>query len=70
MSETKKYVLCYTRKPQEDIIYAKRLAYSMHLAYSGDGRKFEALNHNSGVLFAKATGNQDKTINAKSLKCP
>lgn len=26
-----KYVLCYTRLPQEDIIYAKKLAFSMHL---------------------------------------
>ena len=70
MSELKKYILCYTRKPQEDLIYAGRLAFSMHLAYSDDGRKFDALNHNSGVLFAKATGNPDGTMNAKSLKCP
>ncbi len=68
--ENNKYVLCYTREPQNDIIYAKRLAYSMHLAYSEDGQKFEALNHNSGVLFAKATDNEDGTMNAKSLKCP
>lgn len=65
-----KYVLCYTREPQKDIIYAKKLAYSMHLAYSEDGYKFEVLNHNSGVLFAKATDNEDGTMNAKSLKCP
>jgi GH43 family beta-xylosidase len=70
MSETQKYILCYTRKPQDDMIYASRLAYSMHLAYSDDGRKFEALNHNSGVLFAKAADNPDGTMNAKSLKSP
>lgn len=64
------YVLCYTRQPQEDIIYANKLAYSMHLAYSADGERYEALNHNSGVLFAKATDNEDGTMNAKSLKSP
>ena len=65
-----KYVLCYTREPQEDIIYSNKLAYSMHLAYSENGVKYEALNHNSGVLFAKATHNADGTMNPKSLKCP
>ncbi len=44
-----KHVLCYTREPQEDILYAKKLAYSMHLAYSEDGSDYEALNHNSGI---------------------
>lgn len=65
-----KYVLCYTREPQEDNIYAQKLAFSMHLAYSEDDKKYEALNHNSGVLFAKATENENQTMNAKSLKCP
>ena len=76
-AETKKniekdsnYVLCYTREPQEDIIYATKLAYSMHLAYSKDGTNFKELNHNSGVLFAKATENPDGTLKAKSLKKP
>lgn len=63
-------VLCYTREPKEDIIYSAKLAYSMHLAYSPTGKEYKALNHNSGVLFAKATDNEDKTINAKSLKSP
>lgn len=64
------YVLCYTRLPQEDILYASKLAYSMHLAYSEDGTYFKDLNHNSGVLFAKATENEDGTLRAKSLKNP
>lgn len=63
-------VLCYTRMPQEDLIYAPKLAYSMHLAYSEDGVRFRPLNHNSGVLFAKATANDNLTLNAKSLKNP
>lgn len=64
------YVLCYTREPQEELIYAPKLAYSMHLAYSEDGQSYEALNHNSGVLFVKATENPDGSLNAKSLKNP
>jgi GH43 family beta-xylosidase len=73
LSEMKKdsnYILCYTRLPQEDVVYATKLAYSMHLAYSEDGKYFKDLNHNCGVLFAKATNNEDGTINAKSLKNP
>jgi len=64
------YVLCYTRKPQENLIYSTKLAYSMHIAYSEDGVRFNELNHNSGVLFAKATENDNGTLNAKSLKNP
>jgi len=64
------FVLCYTRLPQEDIIYSTKLAYSMHLAYSEDKENFKDLNHNSGILFAKATDNTDGTLNAKSLKNP
>lgn len=68
--EKNKYVLCYTRQPMEDILYSPKLAYSMHLAYSEDGIRFEPLNRNSGVLFAKATDREDGTMGAKSLKCP
>ena len=68
--EELKYVLCYTRKPQENLIYSEKLAYSMHLAYSEDGMGFQELNHNSGILFAKATENDNGSLNAKSLKNP
>lgn len=64
------YVLCYTRTPLESLVYSAKLAYSMHLAYSEDGKDFQALNHNSGVLFAKATENEDRSLNAKSLQKP
>ncbi|WP_459478981.1 family 43 glycosylhydrolase [Clostridium saccharoperbutylacetonicum] len=64
------YVLCYTRKPQENLIYSEKLAYSMHIAYSEDGVAFQELNHNSGVLFAKATENKNGSLIAKSLKNP
>ncbi|MFE6076528.1 family 43 glycosylhydrolase [Paenibacillus sp. NPDC057886] len=64
------YILSYTRSPLQTKIYAPRLAHSMHLAYSEDGSKYRALNHNSGVLFAKATENENGTLNAKSLQNP
>ncbi|MBU3175667.1 family 43 glycosylhydrolase [Clostridium estertheticum] len=70
VKKSSNYVLCYTRMPQEDIIYSKKLAYSMHLAYSEDGKYFRDLNHNSGILFAKATNNENGTLNAKCLKSP
>lgn len=64
------HLLCYTREPLDGQIYDVKLAYSMHLAYSVDGMDFRDLNHNSGVLFAKATDNEDGTLNAKSLRNP
>lgn len=62
-------LLCYTRKPKEDSIYAPKLAYSMHLAYK-EGSAFTAFHHNEGLLYAKATQNADGTLNSKSLKNP
>lgn len=70
ISPQNNYLLCYTRIPQDEKLYAPKLAYSMHLAYSKDGVHFESLNHNSGVLFAKATENENRTLQAKSLKNP
>ncbi|MFP4977782.1 family 43 glycosylhydrolase [Paenibacillus sp. CN-4] len=70
LNDDRNYVLCYTRLPQEEMIYAPKLAHSMHLALSNDGLQFQELNHNSGVLFAKATENEDGTLCAKSLKNP
>lgn len=65
------YVLAYTRQPLDEQIYDYKLAYSMHLAYSTDKIHFQALNHNSGVLFAKAVENvEDGTLKAKSLCNP
>ena len=63
-------LLCYTRTPMEDMVYSCKLAYSMHLAISEDKITYQPLNHNSGVLFVKATANTDGTLNAKSLKQP
>lgn len=62
-------LITYTRAPGDDRVYAKRLAYSMHIALF-DGERVLTLNHNSGVLFAKATENPDGSLNAKSLRHP
>ncbi len=63
-------VLCYTRLPMEDAIYSEKLAYSMHLALQEPDGRITSLNHNSGILYAKAARNEDGTLNAKSLKNP
>ncbi|MGN0143327.1 MAG: family 43 glycosylhydrolase [Roseburia sp.] len=64
------YLLNYTRKPVNSELYDARLAYSMHLAISEDGENYQALNHNSGVLFVKATENEDGSLNPKSIRNP
>lgn len=63
-------LLCYTRAPQEDSIYSTKLAFSMHLALQETDGKITPLNHNSGILYVKATQNPNGTLNAKSLKNP
>lgn len=64
------YVLGYTRQPIDNVLYDPRLAYSLHLAISEDGVHYRGLNHNSGVLFALATENEDGSLNPMSLKSP
>lgn len=63
-------LLLYLRKPIDNIHYDPRLAFSVHLAVSKDGKDFMPLNHNSGILFAKATENEDGSLNPKCLKNP
>ena len=70
-SENMKKLLGYTREPIDNVYYDARLAYSLHLAVRADGEAaFTALNHNSGVLFAKATENADGSLNPKTIKEP
>ncbi|HKM04044.1 MAG TPA: family 43 glycosylhydrolase [Lachnospiraceae bacterium] len=67
----KKYtVICYTRLPLEDAVYSEKLAFSMHLAIKKEEEDVISLNHNAGVLYVKATQNEDGTLNAKSMKNP
>ncbi len=64
-------VLCYTRQPKEDILYANRLAYSMHLAWESETGAYIPFHHNEGILYAKATQDmQTGVLCAKSLKNP
>lgn len=65
-----KRLLNYTREPIDEKLYDPKLAFSMHLAIQEEDGSFTALNHNSGVLFAKATENEDGSLNPKSLKKP
>ena len=65
-----KILLNYTRTPIDNVLYDPRLAYSMHLALQRENGSFRALNHNSGVLFAKATENEDGSLNPKSIRNP
>lgn len=64
-------ILCYTRQPEEDILYANRLAYSMHLAWESETGEYVPFHHNEGILYAKATQDgQSGVLCAKSLKSP
>ncbi len=63
-------IMCYTRSADEALYYGPRLAYSMHLALREGEGVFIPLNHNSGVLFARATENEDGSLNPKSLRNP
>ncbi len=64
-----KTLLLYTREPLDSAIYDPKLAYSMHIALKTESG-YAALNHNSGVFFAKATENADGTLNSKTLRSP
>lgn len=63
-------IMGYTRTVCENECYEAKLAYSMHLAIKTEKESFTPFNHNSGILFAKATENADGSLNAKSLKSP
>lgn len=63
-------LLNYTRLPVNEKVYDPRLAYSIHLALAGEGEAFQPLNHNSGVLFAKAEENPDGSLVPKSIRNP
>ncbi len=65
-----KRILCYTRRPEEDGVYSRKLADSMHLALVDEKGVCTPLNHNSGILYAKAVQRRDGVLVAKSLKNP
>lgn len=63
------YLTAYTREPEPGL-YPSGLARSVHFAISYDGKSFEALNHNYGILFAQADVTSANTLNTKALKNP
>ena len=68
-SKEKTRVMVYTRLPQQGS-YPDGLAYSIHFAWSRDGKSYYPMNHNYGILFAKGEIGKDNTIKTKSLKNP
>lgn len=62
-------ILAYTRTHKPGMTPCG-LAYAVHFAISRDGRVYESLNQNYGILFAPADITENNTINTKSLKNP
>ncbi|HOV41090.1 MAG TPA: Ig-like domain-containing protein, partial [Oscillospiraceae bacterium] len=60
--------MVYTRKPKDD--YTESLSNSIHFAYCKEEACFEPLNRNYGILFAKATVDEQNVIHEKGIKSP
>ncbi len=63
-------ILCYTRTPLHEDIYSTKLSYSVHLALEEADGSLTPLNRNSGIVYTKATQNEDGTLNAKCMLNP
>ncbi len=64
-------ILCYTRRPGEDIIYGNHMANSMHLAYRGKDGLFRPFHHNEGILYARAVQDDASgVLDARGIKRP
>jgi len=68
-TKRKARLMVYTRKADERE-YPAGLARSIHLAISRDGKYYEALNGNYGILFAEALVDDADIIRAKGVKNP
>ena len=62
-------LLCYTRTPLEEAIYAPKLADSVHLALIEKG-VCTPLLHNSGIVYAKAVPDEQGVLHPYSLREP
>ncbi len=69
MSENKGYIKVYTKEPDQ-YCYPAGLSCSVHMAVSPDGREFQPLNKNYGILFAEAVIREDDTICPKGVQDP
>ena len=68
-TKTKARIMVYTR--ETDVAqYPAGLSRSIHLACSRDGKNYEALNNNYGILFAEAAVDDADIIHAKGVKNP
>ena len=64
-------LVCYTRQTVSEAVYSPHMAYSMHLALADENGKCTELNHNYGILYAKATQNPENLVlTAKTLDKP
>lgn len=68
-AEKKARIMVYTRETMTEE-YPDGLARSIHLAYSLDGKNYEAMNGNYGILFAKAVLSEEDTICPKGVRDP
>ena len=68
-AEKKARIMVYTRETTAEE-YPDGLARSIHLAYSLDGKNYEAMNGNYGILFAKAVLSEEDTICPKGVRDP
>ena len=68
--ENKKGKLIIYTRPTNDKSYPNGLARSIHIAVSRDGRHYQPLHQNYGILFAEAVIRSDNTICPKGVKNP
>lgn len=68
-TKTKARIMVYTRET-DAAQYPAGLSRSIHLACSRDGKNYEALNNNYGILFAEAAVDDADIIHAKGVKNP
>lgn len=65
----KAYIRLYTRET-EGVHYPGALAHSVHMAVSTDGKVYEPLNRNYGMLFPEAAISEDNTLLERGLLNP
>ena len=68
-TKKKARIMVYTRET-DAAQYPAGLSRSIHLACSRDGKNYEALNNNYGILFAEAAVDDADIIHAKGVKNP
>ena len=62
-------VEAYLRTPLASDVYSAKLGFGMHLSYDNNG-VYEALNNNSGILYAKGIVTRTDSVSARNLKNP